>query len=70
MAENSTLFANAEAELEQDRIDEFFSSVLGLIHPTPSQPKRNAKEQVELRRKIEEILHAKQNKDFYDDSHF
>lgn len=69
MAQNNTLFNtdDSDQEIVQERLDEFFSSVMGLLHTNPTQPKRNAKEIVETRRQVEEILIKKQIRELYDD---
>lgn len=70
MAQNNTLFNtdDSDQEIVQERLDEFFSSVIGLLSHNSAQPKRNAKEVVESRRQIEEILIEKQNRELYDDN--
>jgi hypothetical protein len=70
MAQNNTLFNtdDSDQEIVQERLDEFFSSVMGLLSHNPTQPKRNAKEVVESRRQIEEILIERQNRELYDDN--
>ncbi len=70
MAQNNTLFNtdDSDQEIVQERLDEFFSSIMGLLSTNPAQPKRNAKEVVETRRQVEEILFERQNREWYDDS--
>ncbi|MCD6045111.1 MAG: hypothetical protein K0R48_274 [Gammaproteobacteria bacterium] len=70
MAQNNALFNtdDNDQEIVQERLDEFFSSVMGLLHSNPAQPKRNAKEMVEMRRQVEEILIKKQTRELYEDT--
>ncbi len=69
MAQNSALYnSDNDADVEvQERIDDFFASVLGLMSVSNNQPKRNAQELVTARRRVEEILLAKQNRNLYED---
>lgn len=69
MAQNNALFSNddSDQEIVQERLDEFFSSVMGLLSSNPAQPKRNAKEVVEMRRQVEEILIERQNRELYEE---
>ena len=70
MAQNNALFNtdDSDQEIVQERLDEFFSSIMGLLSHNPAQPKRNSKEVVETRRQVEEILIERQNRELYDDS--
>ena len=71
MAQSNTLFSTDDSdndlEIVQERVDEFFSSVMGLLSPSPAQTKRNAKEVVDARRRVEEILLERQNRELYND---
>ena len=69
MAQNSALYnSDNDADVEvQERIDDFFASVLGLMSVSNNQPKRNAQELVTARRRVEEILLSKQNRNLYED---
>ncbi len=68
MARNNTLFNtdDTDQEIVQERVDEFFSSVTGLLSPSSAQPKRNAKEMVAARREVEELLLEKQGRELFD----
>ncbi len=67
MAQNSTLFNtdDIDQEMVQERLDEFFSSIMGILSHNPNQSKRNAKEVVASRRQIEEILIERQKRGLY-----
>lgn len=70
MAQSNPLFNadDSEQEIVQERLDEFFSSVMGLLSSGSTQPKRNAKEVVAARRQVEEILLSKQHRELFDDA--
>lgn len=70
MAQSNPLFNtdDSEQEIVQERLDEFFSSVMGLLSSNASQPKRNAKEMVAARRQVEEILLNRQQRELFDDA--
>ncbi len=70
MAQSNPLFNtdDSDQEIVQERLDEFFSSVMGLLSSTTSQPKRNAKEMVEARRQVEGILLNRQHRELFDDA--
>ena len=67
MAQSNPLFQNDDndQEMVQERLDEFFSSVMGLLSNSTSQPKRSAEQIVTARRQVEEILLRKQTEELF-----
>ncbi|MBY0377955.1 MAG: hypothetical protein K2Q33_05280 [Gammaproteobacteria bacterium] len=70
MAQSNPLFNtdDSDQEIVQERLDEFFSSVMGLLSNSASQPKRNAKEMVDARRRVEEMLLSRKHRELFDDA--